>query len=160
MTDRALATRKAPLKKSPIRLAAVAISAAFLLVGLLGFIPLFVADFEQFKLLGAESEAFLLGLFQVSAVHNLVHLAFGVAGIVLSRTAATARSFLIVGGALYAAVWLYGLFVDFYSPTNFLPVNVADNALHFLLSVVMLAAGLLLTRTGEWPTETVSVDED
>lgn len=159
-TARTTARTAAPLKKSPVRIAALAVGAVFLLVGVLGFVPFLVTDFEEFAVRGAESEAFLFGVFQVSGLHNLVHAAFGLAGIALSRTAPTSRMFLLVGGVLYLLLWVYGLFVDFYAPTNFLPVNVADNVLHFLLGVGMLAAGVLLPRFGEWPTEVVAADED
>ncbi|MGH3518141.1 MAG: DUF4383 domain-containing protein [Haloechinothrix sp.] len=143
MSERTSVTGHLPATRSPVRLAAVGVSAASLLLGALGFIPLFVTGFEDFAFAGHESSAFLFGLFQVSAVHNLVHLAFGIVGALLARTAADARKFLIVGGLVYAILWVYGLFVDFYSANNFLPVNVADNALHFLLAVAMVASGLL-----------------
>ncbi|MGH3449236.1 MAG: DUF4383 domain-containing protein [Haloechinothrix sp.] len=156
MSQRTSMVGHLPTLRSPVRVAAIGIAAVFLLFGVLGFIPLFVSDFDEFAFAGHESQAFLLGAFQVSAVHNLVHLAFGIAGVVFARTASGARKFLIVGGLVYAVVWLYGLFVDFYSANNFLPVNVADNALHFLLAVAMLATGLLLARvsTARSDTET------
>ncbi len=50
------------------------------------------------------------------------------------------------GGVLYAAVWTYGLVVDQASSANFLPVNTADNWLHFMLAVAMIGLGLALGR--------------
>jgi hypothetical protein len=93
---------------------------------------------------GHESEAELLGLFQVSVLHNIVHLLFGVAGLVLARSIGGARSFLIGGGIIYLVLWIYGLAIDHDSTANFVPLNDADNWLHFLLGAGMIALGLVL----------------
>lgn len=95
---------------------------------------------------GHESHAELLGILQVSILHNVVHLLFGVAGLVLARTPANARNYLIGGGAVYLVLWLYGLLIDKTSSANFVPVNVADDWLHFFLGVGMVALGVLLGR--------------
>lgn len=88
----------------------------------------------------------LLGIFQVSILHNIVHLAFGVAGVLAARTISASRSYLIVGGVVYLALWLYGLVVDHESSANFVPVNNADDWLHFVLGLGMIALGVLLSR--------------
>ena len=77
-------------KRSPVQLAALAVGAVFLLVGILGFIPGITTDYDTMSFASHHSEAKLLGIFNVSILHNLVHVAFGVAGIVLARAAATA----------------------------------------------------------------------
>lgn len=88
----------------------------------------------------------LLGVFQVSILHNIVHLLFGVAGVVLARTWPGARAFLVGGGVVYLLLWIYGMLVDHDSAANFVPVNDADNWLHLFLGVGMIALGLLLAR--------------
>jgi len=88
----------------------------------------------------------LLGIFQVSTLHNVVHLLFGVAGILLARRSDTARSYLLVGGVVYLVLWVYGLVVDHDSSANIVPLNNADNWLHLLLRPKMIALGLLATR--------------
>ncbi|PHV67040.1 DUF4383 domain-containing protein [Williamsia muralis] len=133
-------------KRSPVQLAALAVGAVFLLVGILGFIPGITTDYDTMSFASHHSEAKLLGIFNVSILHNLVHVAFGVAGIVLARAAATAKSYLIVGGVIYLALWLYGLVIDKDSAANFVPVNSADDWLHFVLGVGMVALGVLLGR--------------
>lgn len=132
--------------RSPVQLASAAVGAVFLLVGVLGFIPGITTDYGQMKFAGHESEAALLGLFQVSVLHNIVHLLFGVAGLVMAKTAASARTFLIGGGIIYLVLWVYGLVVGQESPANFVPLNGADDWLHLVLGVGMLALGFLLTR--------------
>ena len=94
----------------------------------------------------SEAEAALLGVFQVSVLHNVVHLLFGVAGLLMSRTRESARLYLVGGGAIYLLLWIYGLLIDHDGPANFVPVNEADNWLHLVLGLGMVALGLLLSR--------------
>lgn len=129
--------------RTPIQLAAGAVGAVFLLVGILGFVPGITTDFDQLEFAGHESGALLLGTFAVSVLHNLVHLAFGVAGLAMARTASAARTFLLGGGVIYLVLWLYGVFVDRTSEINFVPVNDADNWLHLGLGVGMIALSML-----------------
>jgi|SRR5215207_7029986 len=130
--------------RTPIQLAALAVGAVFLLVGVLGFIPGVTTDYDTMEFAGHESEAKLLGLFQVSVLHNIVHLLFGLAGLLLARTLSGARAYLIGGGAIYLVLWLYGLVIDQDSSANFVPLNNADNWLHLLLGVGMIGLGLAL----------------
>ncbi|MGK5739865.1 DUF4383 domain-containing protein [Micromonospora sp. URMC 103] len=132
--------------KHPVRTAAQVVGVVFLLVGVLGFIPGITSNYDTLTFAGHESEAKLLGVFQVSILHNLVHLAFGVAGLALARTVSGARSYLIGGGAVYLVLWLYGLVIDHESGANFVPLNGADNWLHLLLGLGMIALGVALTR--------------
>jgi hypothetical protein len=144
-------SRPGTIRRHPVQLAAAVVGAVFLLVGILGFIPGITTNYDQLAFAGHDSGALLLGLFMVSVLHNLVHAAFGVAGLVLSRTPAGARNFLVYGGIVYAVLWLYGLLVDHGSPANFVPVNTADNWLHLLLAVGMIALGVLLGRRDRAP---------
>ncbi|MCL3838930.1 DUF4383 domain-containing protein [Aeromicrobium duanguangcaii] len=126
--------------------AATVVGALFLVVGILGFIPGITSDYDTMKFAGHESEAKLLGIFQVSILHNIVHLLFGVAGLALARAWSTARAYLIGGGVIYALLWLYGLFIDKHHDANFIPLNTADDWLHFVLAVAMIGLGVLLSR--------------
>ena len=132
--------------RRPVQLAATAVAAVFLLVGILGFVPGITTNYDQLMAAGHHSESLLLGLFQVSILHNIVHLLFGVAGLVLARTATGARNYLVFGGAIYLVLWVYGLVIDFDSAANFVPVNTADNWLHLILGIGMVALGVLLGR--------------
>lgn len=126
------------------------VGGVFLLVGVAGFIPGITTNlYEGLHLAGHSGDAELLGLFKVSVLHNLVHLLFGVAGLALARTSAGARAFLLGGGAIYLALWMYGLAIDETSAANFVPLNVADNWLHFALGVAMLGLGLAFGRSTE-----------
>lgn len=116
----------------------------FLLVGVLGFIPGVTTNYGDMQFAGHDSGAELLGVFQVSILHNIVHLLFGIAGLALARTVSGARAYLVGGGAVYAVLWLYGLVIDHDSGANFVPINGADNWLHLGLAAGMIALGLLI----------------
>ncbi|WP_434995322.1 DUF4383 domain-containing protein [Arthrobacter sp. Ld5] len=132
--------------RTTLQRAAQAVGVVFLLVGILGFIPGITSNYSSMMVAGHQSEALLLGIFQVSILHNIVHLLFGVAGLAMARTASGARTYLLGGGVVYAILWIYGLIIDQQSAANFVPVNSADNWLHFVLAVGMIALALILSR--------------
>jgi Domain of unknown function (DUF4383) len=132
--------------RSPIQVAALVVGAAFILVGILGFIPGITTNVGDMKFLGHESPAELLGLFQVSILHNIVHLAIGIVGLVAASTWEGSRLYLVGGGALYLALAVYGWIIDRASDANFVPMNPADNVLHVLLGAGMIVLGVVLGR--------------
>jgi hypothetical protein len=134
------------MTRTPVQLAAMAVGVVFVLVGVLGFVPGATTDYDGLHLAGHDSGAMLLGVFSVSVLHNIVHLLFGVAGLVMARTASAARAFLIGGGVIYLVLWLYGLLINEESRANFIPVNTADNWLHLAFAVAMIGLGLALGR--------------
>ncbi|GAB2614649.1 hypothetical protein GCM10027269_83920 [Kribbella endophytica] len=125
---------------------ATAVAVVFLAVGVLGFVPGITTNYDTMMFGGHHSEAKLLGIFQVSILHNIVHLLFGIAGLALARTFSGARTYLIGGGAVYLVLWIYGLVIDQTSAANFVPINTADNWLHFFLGLGMIALGVALSR--------------
>jgi hypothetical protein len=131
---------------STIQKAARLVGIVFLLVGILGFIPGITQNYDDMGFAGHESDAELLGIFQVSILHNIVHLLFGVAGLVLSKTWEGAKRFLIGGGIIYLVLFVYGLVTSQRSGANFVPMNKEDDILHLGLGLGMLALGLLLGR--------------
>ena len=136
-------------QRPAIELAAFAVGATFLLVGILGFIPGVTQNFDTMKFAGHDSGAELLGIFQVSILHNIVHLLFGLAGLAAARTVSNSRAFLLGGGLVYGALWIYGMVIDQMSDANFVPFNDADNWLHFALAATMITLGLALSRRTE-----------
>ncbi len=134
------------VESSTIQKAARLVGAVFLLVGILGFIPGITEDAPG-DFAGDESEAFLFGIFQTSILHNIVHLLFGVLGLLLSRTWEGSRNFLIGGGIVYLALWLLGLL----GVMDWLPADDEDDWLHLALGAGMIALGVLLRgrRPGE-----------
>ncbi|WP_280462367.1 DUF4383 domain-containing protein [Nocardia carnea] len=137
--------------RSPVQLAAMAVGAVFLLAGVLGFIPGITTNYDTMEWAGHHSEAQLLGLFNVSILHNIVHLVFGVAGLAAGTSAVLARAYLLVGGVIYLLLWVYGLLIDQAGDANFVPLDTADNWLHFGLGLGMVALGAILPRAMNTP---------
>ena len=121
--------------------AALLIAGIFLVFGFCGFIPGVTTDYGHLNWAGNAIGAKLFSVFAVSGLHNLVHLAFGVVGLVLMRTYAAARWYLIGGGLAYLALWIYALAIHH---TPLTPVNDADNVLHFALGAGMVLLGVTL----------------
>lgn len=134
------------MTRTPIQKAAMSVGAVFLLVGVAGFIPGITSNYDQMQFAGHESEALLLGIFQVSILHNIVHLAFGAWGLAAARSAGGSKTFLVGGGVIYAVLWIYGMVIDKDSAANFVPLNSADDWLHLVLAVGMVGLGLALGR--------------
>jgi hypothetical protein len=122
--------------------AALLVAVTFLVVGLCGFIPGVTTDYGQLGWAG-RSGAKLFGVFSVSGLHNVMHLAFAVVGLLLIRSYASARAYLIGGGLLYLAVWVGGTLID-HIKANVGAASGADNWLHYGLGAAMVILGLTL----------------
>jgi hypothetical protein len=111
--------------------AALVFGVVFLLVGVLG---LLVPDGMGMEADPAHAPR-LLNLFPVNLLHNLVHLAFGVWGLLASRRWNSARAYCRIGAVIYAVL----VVLAFIDPTTFglVPIGGNDIWLHLLL-----AAGL------------------
>jgi len=125
--------------QAPGRLNAVVgavVGAVFVVVGLLGFT---VSGQHAF----AGHTGSDLILFQVNGLHNVVHLAVGVvlilAAIAGTRSARTANT---VIGAVYLVLGVLGLFLPAASALNLIALNGADNALHIVIGLALVAFGL------------------
>ena len=132
--------------RTAIQKTSLIVGIVFLLVGIAGFIPGLTHSAEHLQGAGVDSQAQLLGVFQVSILHNLVHLLFGIAGIAAAARARASRLYLIIGGVVYLVVWIYGLIAVNNDAINFLPVNDADNWLHMALAAGMVLLGIFVTR--------------
>jgi uncharacterized protein DUF4383 len=124
--------------------AAIIVAGAFLVVGVLGFLPVVTTHHDMLQFAGHHSGARLFGVFAVSILHNLMHMAFGLVGLAMARTYALARAYFLIGGLAYLGLWGYGMLVDRHGPANWIPVNNADNWLHFGLGIGMVVLGLTL----------------
>jgi hypothetical protein len=119
------------MNRTPIQMAATIVGLAFLLAGIGGFIPGITTDGE------------LLGIFQVGLLHNIIHIAFGLAG--LAMAGSSAKTYLVYGGIIYLIVWIYGL-VAGGGEYDIVGLNNADNWLHIGAGAGMLVLGLALGK--------------
>ena len=121
------------------QLLAMVFGLAFLAVGILGFIPGITTNYDELGFAGSDSQAELLGIFQISVLHNIVHLLFGAAGVWASRAWDSARMYLLGAGLIYLVLVIYGVIVGS-GDANFVPLNTADDILHAGLAVGLLGS--------------------
>ena len=118
------------------RMAAGVFGAVYLLVGLVGFLPFLGGSY------GLDSNN-LLGLFPVNAVHNVVHIAVGVAGLAAYSSGVSGSRIFAQGvGIVYAVLALVGITIA--GSGNFLglvPIGGLDIALHAVTAAVLLFVG-------------------
>ncbi|MCU1471902.1 MAG: conserved hypothetical rane protein [Glaciihabitans sp.] len=126
------------MSTSPNRVLGIFFGVIYLVAGICGF---FLTSSITFT--GA-SGAFLIGLFEVNPLHNLIHVVVGVALLLAALTSARAAKPVNTGlGAIFLIVGIIGLFVaSSGNPLNILALNAADNVLNFATAVVLLAVGL------------------
>ena len=80
-----------------------------------------------------------LGMFPVNVVHNIVHLVFGIWGLVASRTFDGARAYCRIAGVIYLVLFVLG----FVAPTGFglVPLGGTDPWLHLVLGAPLAYFG-------------------
>ena len=117
-----------------LRKVALIFGIVFLLVGILGFVTP-----GGMGMAADPPAAMLLGLFPINLLHNVVHLAFGVWGLVASRSWGGAKAFTQIGGIIYIVLAVLGFVV----PTTFglIPIGGNDIWLHAALGVVLAGIG-------------------
>ena len=107
----------------------------FILVAILGFMATGMSNMEADP---ARAPA-LVGLFPVNVLHNVVHLLFGIWGLVASRSFNGARGYARIAGVLYLLLAVAG----YIAPNGFglVPLGGNDIWLHAVLGFVLAAVG-------------------
>lgn len=120
-----------------IRRVATVFGAAFLIVGALGFTA--TGMHMGGMPMDATSAPLLLGLFPVNALHNVVHIVFGLWGIWAGRSTGRAVAYALGSGAVYLLLAIVGVL----TPTllGILPIGGYDVVLHLVLAVVLAGFG-------------------
>jgi hypothetical protein len=120
-------TEYAQARREPGQVVAVVVAALFVLAGVIGVGP--------------------------GVLDNLVHLGFGLTGLVMSRGPRGARAFLIFGGVVYFILWQYGTVID----PSLEPFHTSNMGVH--LSLVASMIGLAVLSGGRRPVPvTASVE--
>jgi len=139
------------MDRTPVQNVARLVGVVFLLVGVAGFIPGITTNlYDGLDFAGDDGTAKVLGLFEVSVLHNLVHGLFGLAGLALAKTASGARTYLIGGGAIYVLLTV----IQAIGAGDWVPLVGADIWLHLALGVGMIGLGYGLTRDRPTPVTT------
>jgi hypothetical protein len=120
---------------TPASLYAGLIGAVLLVAGLIGFF--YSASFGSPGNVDA-----VLGILDVNAWHNLIHIASGVVGLLAFTSGPRAsRTYALVFGAVYIVVAIWGFIIGNHSSIlGFVPVNTEDNFLHLILGILGLGA--------------------
>lgn len=109
--------------KTPTQMFALVFGVVYLLVGVLGFI-----------------NKPILGIFEVNALHNIVHLLIGGALVAGSSRHDTAKTVSLAVGVAYLLVAVLGFVAtDFLD--DLIKINQADNFLHLVSGVVAVYFG-------------------
>lgn len=113
----------------------------FLVVGAGGFIPGLTmmdhaanpadADVTMKTMFGYE-----LGLFPVNVLHNIVHILFGIWGILAARSLGGARMYFRSVAVIYALLTVMGLVPSLNTTFGMIPIYGNDVWLHALLAIV------------------------
>ena len=120
------------------RRAALIYGIAFLTFGILGFVPGITAmhgDHADLKV-GGPGHGYLLGLFHVNVLHNLVHLLFGVTGLLAARSYGGARGYFRFTAVAYGMLAVLGLIpaLNVWNTFGLVPIHGNDVWLHVLLA--------------------------
>src|SRR5437867_2617816 len=105
----------------------------FLLVGIMGFVPAFVHPHsDHYQLAVEQNHGYLLGIWPVNAVHNTVHIASGILGILAFFSLGWARVYCQVLAVVYGVVALMALIPQNWAKTMFglMPIHGNDIWLH------------------------------
>ncbi|HEX2233683.1 MAG TPA: DUF4383 domain-containing protein [Thermoleophilaceae bacterium] len=126
------------MERSPAQIYALVIGVTLVAAGILGFF--YNASFDTGD--GLERDA-VLGILDVNAWHNLVHIATGLLGLAVAASYGGSRGYAFGLGAVYLLVALLGFIAgDGDEIFNLIPVNTEDNVLHLLIGIAGVGAGL------------------
>jgi hypothetical protein len=143
-----------------LRYFALVMGIIFLLVGVMGFVPAFVtAPPDMHGVTVHANHGYLLGLFPVNLLHNLVHIAFGLGGIAAYGIGFDAsRIYARTVALLYALMAIMGLIPAAKLDTAFglIPIHGNDVWLHALIAVAAAYFGWATVREPLTRTDTVT----
>jgi Domain of unknown function (DUF4383) len=113
-----------------LKIAATIFGAAFLIAGLLGFVP------------AAAPNGMLFGILHINAVHNIVHLLTGAVALFAAYSGARASQlFFQVFGVIYGLVAILGFMAGDRHILGIIANNLADAWFHLIVAAVSLYLG-------------------
>jgi hypothetical protein len=130
------ARRTGPERASVLTNGAMTVGILSLIAGIAGFLSPFVSGSDPG--LFTTKPGLLLGTFGINGMHAFVHVVVGILGIAMSRQLKNARTFLWIGGVVFALLGIAGFATDqpgLYALMG-LTVNHADHWLHAGFAIV------------------------
>jgi hypothetical protein len=135
--------------KKPAQYFALIIGIFFFLCGVMGFIPAFVKEptvTPDIAGLGfTTGYGYLLGLFPINVLHNVVHLVVGLLGIFASISLDSSRLYSGVLGIFYGVLTVMGLFPATQSTLGLIPIFGNDVWLHAVTAAIAVYFGFFAT---------------
>lgn len=127
-----------------VRLFALISGIVYVLVGILGFIPGFVTVPAVAPDLAVDAGyGYLLGIFPINLLHNLVHLAVGIWGLTAYRTYAASRGYSRGLAIFYGVLAVMGLFPILRTTFGLIPIFGNDVWLHALTALIAAYFGFI-----------------
>ena len=126
--------------KTLVQKVAMVFGIGFLAATIAGFLATGMSNMDP----NPETAPRALGLFPVNVVHNIVHLLFGLWGVLGSRSYGGARSYLYGAGVIYLVLAAAG----YVAPNGFglVPIGGADIGLHLFLGLGLLLSAFATAR--------------
>jgi len=117
---------------------------AFLLVGATGFIPGLLQPPHTHPDIAVDAFfGYSLGLFAVNILHSLVHLLFGVWGLIAYKSLSAAKTYARGVAIIYAVLMVAGLIPGLNTMFGLVPLFGNDVWLHALLAAVAAYFGFI-----------------
>ena len=123
-------------RRSTVQIVALVFGVGFLIAAAAGFLVTGMTNMDPDPATAPRA----LGIFPVNVLHNIVHVVFGVWGLLAARSFGAAKTYCTISGAVYLVLLVVGLV----APTGFglVPLGGSDVWLHAALGIPLLAAGL------------------
>lgn len=119
----------------------------FILIGIAGFVPGLVTPTETGEnVVAGTASGQLFGLFPINVLHNIVHLAFGVWGIIAYRSLSGTRRYFQVVAVVYAIFAVMGLIPGLSTVFGLVPLYGHDIWLHAILALGAAYFGFIHPR--------------
>ena len=125
---------------------AMIVGVVFVLIGVLAFIP----GLNRPDPVGAPEltvtgpgHGYLLGLFHVNVLHNLVHVVFGILGIVMARNAVNAVLYCRIVAVAYGLLTIMGIVPGLNTTFGLIPIHGANVLLHAFIAIAATYYGFV-----------------
>ena len=127
-----------------IRTFALIFGILYLLIGILGFIPGLSTHPADMPHLTVESgHGYLMGMFPINILHNIVHIIIGLAGILASRSVGGARLYAQALAIIYGLLAVMGLIPGLNTTFGLIPIHGADVILHAVSALIAAYFGFV-----------------
>jgi hypothetical protein len=128
-----------------VRTFALIYGLVFAVTGIAGFVPGLVTphDAVEHELAIEQGAGELLGLFPTNVLHNIVHLAFGVWGLMVYRSTSAAIGYARSVAIVYAVLMIMGLIPGLDTLMGLVPLHGNDVWLHALLAAIAAYFGFV-----------------